>query len=431
MEVENEFLTFLNIENKINRNKLLKKNIFRKINKNLLSLERMKDILLSKYQNRILFNKENNSENLKKKKIPFIKIKGEIKTIQEILTNLKDTLRTTEDEFLKENFNNIPKIFKNQNNLPDGSALYGILFHVENPAVDGFNNLENNNKSKNINIENIIIRDLTHKTKETVSLQLDNEKKTENFKKAQIDPRGSTFDILNYTNKKGAYISNPVGDAQLIVSKYKNCLSKKSKDFYKLNLYHSITKRDSISPKILKWASLKNPKRLKNKYICNADQMLHAIKGLIPLRLSGVNNVYLKNIKIENIKNLSDFGSKICGNYNFKTSFKNSKNGFFGADIRGVTVENCSYVNFRNFSLENFESKSGNVIGLDIMFKSKEISGIVTTNNLVTIDSKNLPNDFIDIPQSHPSVYPVLIFKDSSSSILIKNIPEEFNKITT
>ena len=67
--------------------------------------------------------------------------------------------------------------------------------------------------------------------------------------------------------------------------------------------------------------------------------MLHSVKGMIPLRLSGVSSVSIENIIIENIQNLSTFGSKKCGQYKDSYSFENSLPGYLGGDIRGVTIE--------------------------------------------------------------------------------------------
>ena len=395
----------------------------RKINQNLLTLEKIKKNILVKNNDISLYQKA---------KVPFIKIRGKEKTIKEVLQNLKSALKKTEKAFLQKKFSEIPKIFQNESNLPDGSAIYGVLFHVNKPAVKGFNNLKDNEKSQNIKLKNILIKDLINKTKERVALQVENEKSNKNFEKAQIDVRGSSFDILTFTDETGAYISNPIGDAQLIVSKYKKCLSKKTKEFFKLNLFNTNTKRDSISPKILKWASLKNPKKLINKYICNSDQMLHSIKGSISLRLSGVNNVILENINIKNIKNLSDFGSKICGNYNFKTSFQNSLPGYLGADIRGISIESSKNINLKNIHINNLKSNCGNVIGLDVMFQSKNIEGYINANNLETISWKHLPKDFSKIPQAPPFSHPLNIFNKSRVSIIVKNFSkQDNNKITT
>lgn len=76
--------------------------------------------------------------------------------------------------------------------------------------------------------------------------------------------------------------------------------------------------------------------------------MLHSIKGIIPIRLSGLSNVHLEKVKVEDIRNLTSFGSKACGNYKNGFSLVNSVPGFLGGDIRGITIETC-----RNISLKD------------------------------------------------------------------------------
>ena len=150
--------------------------------------------------------------------------------------------------------------------------------------------------------------------------------------------------------------------------------------------------------------------------------MIHSIKGTIPLRFSGINNVSVKNIKIENIRNFSPFGSIMYGDYKYKNSFKHSKPGYLAADIRGITIESCKNIRFRNTLLKNLKAKSGTVIGLDSMFKSQDISGNITTKYLRTINLEDLPDNFDQIPQSTPLAFPVMISTESSCSLKVKNI---------
>ena len=351
---------------------------------------------------------------------PFITIRGNEMSAREVLENLRKIVKETEDAFLSENYDQIPKLFRNEGNLPDGSALYGILFHSEKPAVGEFNTkYENNHLSSHITLKNVVIKELLHKTREKVSLPKDGETKTEFIGGGQNDPRGSFFNILDYTDTDGGYISNPIGDAQLLVSKYKECLYKNKLEFRKIRLYHTNTKRDSIAESTLTWASKAKGEKLVSNYICNADQMFHAVKGTIPLRLSGVSYVNLKNVKIEKIENTSDFGSKLCGNYRDTTSFANSKPGFLGADLRGITIESCKQVNFKNVNVEDLTSLHGNVIGVESLFHNSGIKGNVNVQNLKTISWKNLPEDFHLIPQSTPFSTPLLISNNSFASLVL------------
>ena len=116
--------------------------------------------------------------------------------------------------------------------------------------------------------------------------------------------------------------------------------------------------------------------------------MLHSIKGSIPIRLSGLTHVNLDNIYVKNINNFSDFGSKLCGNYLHTTSFDNTVPGYLGADIRGITIESCNDVKINETILEDLRSSKGSVSGIAVMFKSTNVKGNLSVNNLRTVEYK-------------------------------------------
>lgn len=116
--------------------------------------------------------------------------------------------------------------------------------------------------------------------------------------------------------------------------------------------------------------------------------MLHSVKGSIPLRISGITNVLVEDLTIKNINNFSNFGSKLCGDYLHTTSFENTVPGYLGADIRGITVESCNDVHFKNVLIEDLRSSSGHVSGISVMFKSTNVDGDLKVNNLRTVDYK-------------------------------------------
>lgn len=123
--------------------------------------------------------------------------------------------------------------------------------------------------SKNITLNNVKIWGITLNANERVGLQHDDDNKTTNIPEVQGDPIEASFDILFYTNPQGRYISNPVGNAQLIVNKYKKCLFDNGKKFIAMGLNFWNTKRDAISPNVLKWAADGTP--FKRRLVCNTD----------------------------------------------------------------------------------------------------------------------------------------------------------------
>lgn len=290
-------------------------------------------------------------------------------SVGRIIRSLKNLMRDTERKFLRGQYNKINKFMINKSRLPDGGTLYGINFHQTVVSVGPFNvNDVKNFLSRNVKMKNIRIHDMALHGIERPALLVDGETRSQSFLTGQKDAIGASFDIMFFTSKKGRYISNPIGNAQLIVSKYKKCLFDHQKQFRELNQFFTNTRRDSISPKVLSWAA--TGKRFKRKFVCNTDQMLHASKGFVSLRLSGVSNVLMENVTIQNVRNQTPFGSKVCGNYKDSFSMVNTIPGFLGADMRGITVESCKDVVFRNVTLNKVKSSHGNAIGVDVMFRS-------------------------------------------------------------
>lgn len=147
--------------------------------------------------------------------------------------------------------------------------------------------------------------------------------------------------------------------------------------------------------------------------------MLHASKGFISLRLSGVSNVTLENVSIKNVHNQSPFGSKVCGNYKDSFSWANTVPGFLGADMRGITVESCKDVTFKNVSVKNVKSSHGNAIGVDVMFHSFNVKGEVQVGTVRTIPSSRLPDDFDLIPQNVPKAVKFNLSQQASSTLKV------------
>ena len=65
-----------------------------------------------------------------------------------------------------------------------------------------------------------------------------------------------------------------------------------------------------------------------------------------------------------------------------------------GADIRGITVESCDNVSFNNVHVDNLTSTNGSVIGVDVMFESRNIKGNVKVGKLKVAGEFSLPKNF-------------------------------------
>ena len=349
----------------------------------------------------------------------YLTVNGHNETADTILKDLEDDIDLTKTKFLAGEFDKIPEVFRNKEGLPDGSSIYGILLHSKNPANHGFEcQCKENNFSHQVVISNSKIHNIKNSINERVFLQSESETTPVNIKKGQKDVRGTMLDILNITNPLGKYSPNSLSNAQLLVSKYKSCFTHQKSQFNKRGHHGLNPDKDTISKNIIKWAN-GAINSVKRRLVCNGDQMGNSIKGSVGLRLSGVNNGKIENLIIENIENLSPFGSLSCGDYENNVSLQNSIPGYLGADVRGVTVETSRDINFEDFFVRNLSSKRGKVIGVDVMFKTENINGNIYAKNLKAPEWKDLPEYFNKVPQSLPFATPLFITEDAVCNLKV------------
>ena len=332
----------------------------------------------------------------------YLTVNGGKVTAEMIFNSLEDDINLTIESFMAKNYDQIPEVYRNHEGVPDGSSIYGILLHSKNPANHGFEcQCKSNEFSRQFMISNSKIHNIKNSVRERVFLQANADSTTTNIKKGQKDARGTVFDILFVTNQQGAYTPNSLANAQLLVSKYKSCFSSKSLQFNRRGHHGLNTDKDTLSEDLKNWAAGKIS-NLEGRLVCNGDQMGNSIKGTVGLRLSGVTNGKIENVIIENIENLSPFGSLSCGDYENNVSLQNTIPGYLGADIRGVTIEFSKDITFEDFFVKNLTSKRGKVIGVDVMFETENINGNIYAKNLSAPQWKDLPEYFNKIPQALP-----------------------------
>lgn len=71
--------------------------------------------------------------------------------------------------------------------------------------------------------------------------------------------------------------------------------------------------------KMVEWARGHFPEYISSNdrtqfgFYCNEDAMFHPAKGLLALKISGVEGVEMNNVKIENLQDETPLGSNLCG----------------------------------------------------------------------------------------------------------------------
>ena len=100
--------------------------------------------------------------------------------------------------------------------------------------------------------------------------------------------------------------------------------------------------------------------------------MFHLNKGIIALRLDGIEDVKINNLSIYNLFNESPLGSHACGAYKGPADggqpAQLEREGYMGTDIRGISAIDGGVIEFSGHcSMNSFVSSFGDVIGIHLM----------------------------------------------------------------
>jgi len=249
-------------------------------------------------------------------------------TVNEVFTTLHKELNT----YYNSNGGKLKPVFGDGNQLPDGSAVYGLLLHTTGPAVADFGACPQTKAEEagamvsDVTIENVNIDDLQVDVFQQTRLILDGQQ--------VMGPAGDVFDWGNIVDGTGAYVGTLLSDAQLAVGAFKKHLAGLNIDANELFYFFGAT---HMPDEVLHWASVKGRKWAGGAFKCDGDAMSHANKGAVGLFLSHVSSIGdVKDIKVSGVVNTGqvDADAKTC-----------VQDGYKGADARGVALINSPGIN--------------------------------------------------------------------------------------
>lgn len=290
------------------------------------------------------------------------------------------------------------ELFGNPSGMPDGSALYGILFNQLGVAINEFGSCNPGSGDKNSNrvfLENISISNLSLKPREVVGLYTKSGKIMKDFSGNLVliskpiwyegvncyDPYKTFLDRNNYYDILLA--------SQVILYKY----GQENPRFRGVaNIDDSVIEYINGG----KYAYIKyNPKI---KTFRNTDIMAHVMKGVVGIRIDCSDNVEIKSVNIQNLNNYGIKGlmSSEIGEYEDGKVGENIRHlghpksnskykGYTGNFCRGFTFNHSDKVKLNDTKIINLYSLNGKSIGIDIQEYNKVI---------------NLDNIFINTLQS-------------------------------
>merc|ERR1719410_713789 len=104
--------------------------------------------------------------------------------------------------------------------------------------------------------------------------------------------------------------------------------------------------------------------------------MFHQNKGVIGLRMDGIENAQMKNVKISNLENKSPLSTYTCGSFSGHhngghtvVSSRNAQDreGAMNSDVRGLSLYDGDVGIIGQNSIRSLTSFSGDVTGIDLM----------------------------------------------------------------
>ena len=237
-------------------------------------------------------------------------------------------------------------VFSNPTKIPDGN-MYGILLNTLGVAIGPFKTKrEKTDKNNSIVLENIVIKNIISKGLEIQGLfDLTNGKKNKYGKTQFVGPVGDVFEIKKMTDKNGRYISNLLGNAQLFIAKHGN-----KKQLGTTNIPQEIInwveENSNIYAKICDNINECDGEK-KYYYTEGGDSMGHTMKGSMGIFINAGEDIYMKNITIDNIVNKSEK----------KDALLSSCSGILLSASNDIIIENPKITNIISCASSSDETK--------------------------------------------------------------------------
>ena len=258
---------------------------------------------------------------------------------------------------------NSDAVHTNSMGLPYGTAVYGIFLSF--PGANVFSYGSSNLRSYNAKLRNIEIHGIRHKMHEYIR-----------FHEAipfNVNPFNAVFDVnvaVSNINdiENSDYAGNVMTDAYI-------AMNKMTDNFGYLQM------QNLNNGKLVKWATNEKEGEEEEETLslddysikCNSDVMTHSGKGIIGIRMDGIENIELSNIEIYDMYDYTKLGSDICGEYEYghgtgaghflqKTPMQT---GFSGNMMQGISIVN-SNVKLEDINIHDIGSATGVAYGIAI-----------------------------------------------------------------
>merc|ERR550525_106468 len=224
-------------------------------------------------------------------------------------------------------------LFINEDGIPYGAVMYGLFLNLWFANV--FTIHPSTKHAVGAEIENVKIHGLHHKTMEYVRMDHAMNAMYRNQFNAPLDATallGDQLDLrenVDWANVK--YVGSALSDAEITLKMI-------GQDWGDLALVYLTDDFTNWAIDNHSWPSSDNASFADDTpyFGCNNDRMGHVPKGVIGIRMDGVEDVTFRDLTISNLHEESAKGSNLCSDY-----WDEPYNRFFG---KGNTLQNAPYL---------------------------------------------------------------------------------------
>mmetsp|Transcript_90298 Transcript_90298/g.264157 ORF Transcript_90298/g.264157 Transcript_90298/m.264157 type:complete len:599 (+) Transcript_90298:79-1875(+) len=274
----------------------------------------------------------------------WVKLRGHSRSVYSIFRQLRSDLHSY---FSGRGLPSLPRgalrlarLFGAGRDLPDGSAIYGLMLHRSGVAINqlGFCPDDATNASKrvkHIRLNGIQIHDLAVKVEQVTNLNIHGER--------VMGPAGDVFQITKGWNPSSCYeyVGNSFLDAQLAMGAYKSFMQRRGTSSSRIQFFFG---GSHIPQEVLDWAagtwSCSTSETWAKQIVarsssvgeltCTGDAMNHFNKGAIGMRLGFQEDVHVEGVVIENVENQGVPDAAAHCNI--------TGEAYMGVDVRGVSL---------------------------------------------------------------------------------------------
>ena len=128
--------------------------------------------------------------------------------------------------------------------------------------------------------------------------------------------------------------------------------------------------------------------------VCNGDSMHHVNKGVMGLRIDGAVTIDISKLSINNIQNISEPGSLLCGQYETSMETQGGLIGYQGAKAYGIILSSVRDLRGKCISVNGVNSTNGTSVGLMCQRECKNIK--INKMSFKRVSSDVSPSDIRD-----------------------------------